>query len=257
MPTESFVIKDIATLMLSGAALLTSVSVAVYNVRVQRAKKGDDARKSFEEAIQGISKVRQDLDALRHEAGEDFESQKYQFRRIVLGDTRNFFLAKALHALNVTSFLTSSVDNMLIAVALIDSGRHRASVPFYRKAVDTAADEFDRATALRVLGRAHILSGDFAEGRREMLIAASSFRILASDSGFDRHRMLRDEAETYRRLVAVQLIVDRRQHLQSDVARIAELCGHLSHTEKMRMEAFIADTRAELASREAVATSSS
>ncbi|GAA0326172.1 hypothetical protein GCM10009087_40610 [Sphingomonas oligophenolica] len=241
-----FATKDIATLCVSGAALITSVSVAFYNARVQRVKRLDDARRSFEDAILGISKAKQDFETLRISVGDEFDAPKYSPHRTTIVDTRNFYLSKALAAFRAGSFVTSSADNMLIASALIESGRVAASIPFYDRSVEFAADRFELAMAKRVLGRARILSNDFERGRSEMLGAAKMFGALIDDPGFDGFRMRREEAETYRRLIAAQRERNSLDFLLTDVDALTALLPALDKPRALQLRSFIADARSAL-----------
>jgi hypothetical protein len=100
----------------------------------------------------------------------------------------------------------------MLAANLIDLGRTAESVKFYEKAMRLAKegnDDFAAATARRVYGRAKIASGDYDQGRKEMLAAVDEYEALASRRAYDRDRMLTEGAETYRRLIRVQMEADQ------------------------------------------------
>jgi tetratricopeptide (TPR) repeat protein len=237
-------VKDLATLLLSGAALLTSISVALFNLRVQRSKRSDDARKAFEDAILAIMTAKQSYEALRREAGKEFESPEFAPRRVAIVDTRNFNLSKALHAVSVANLVTSSADNLLLASALMESGRHSASVPFYQRAVHLAWDQYERATALRVLGRAQILTGEHDDGRAMMTEAANLFTALANDKGYETDRMFDEVAETYKRLINCEITIGLKEHLEADVAALEGASAGMTSSRAVAMRDFATNIRA-------------
>lgn len=214
-------LKDIATILLSSAALITSMSVALMNVGWQRDKKRADLRAEFEKAILGISEARSDLEKLRQEFGEKFDEMDAQARRNLIHDRRNFFVSKAAHLMKQSLVEVNAFDNLLMAAALIDSGRVADSLHYYRRSVEMAEDEYEKATSERVYGRALILSGDRSSGRSRMLAAIDIFRTLALHEGYDPERMRSEAAETCRRLVAAE---DQKDTvMEEDVALLDEL----------------------------------
>lgn len=225
-------IKDVATIALSFAALITSVSVAFYNRRIQTAKSIEDARKVFDEAIEGLQTARWDREALRVELGESYGSAMARPRRVMITDRRNFYLAKALTALQTGGFKSTSVDNLLIAASLMDSGRPAAATRYYDASVQFAEDAFDRATARRVFGRAQLISGDFVQGREEMLKAVGEFLMLAEDHGYDRARMRNEASDAARRLVDASDIVGFYDCMDEDLKLLDQLSSRAGNVAK-------------------------
>lgn len=211
-------IKDIATLVVSVAALITSISVAIFNINIQKSKKSDDARKSFDDGISGIIAAKVDFEKLKRELGDEFDDPKNLPRRVAIIDSRNFYISKATRAFEISSFMTSAADNMTLAAALIESGRIASSLPFYSKAVERADDDYVRATMRRVHGRALILSKQLEDGRDEMLRSARELITLSNNPDFDSWRMLREEADTRRRLFMAQKDSGQHKYLAKDLA---------------------------------------
>ncbi len=208
--------KEFAIVVISSIALLVSLASAFFTIRTAFEKRADDARKAFDDAIDGLQTARADFENLRHELGSDFHAAKSHARRVLISDRRNFFLNKCLTALKGERFLASGYDNLLIAAAMIESGRSGSAVPFYARAVTDAFDEFERASARRVLGRALILSGDRERGRAEMHLAMTNFYGLEHNEHFDRNRMHREGVETLRRLVEASMFAGLAAEVEID-----------------------------------------
>jgi hypothetical protein len=209
--------KDIITILVSGVALVTSMTIGFINWRIQREKRADDARKAFDDAIGAIQTARADFEKLRHELKDKFNDAAALGPRSVIATRRNYATSRALEAAKTQRFRLGSVDNLLLAAALIDTGRPGAAVPYYKASVALSEDDFDRAVALRVLGRAIILSGSYSDGRDEVLKAAKLFGSLAENRDYDRSRMRDEAAETYRRLIDACLTVDHREYFAIDI----------------------------------------
>ena len=223
MPTSGLETKDIATISLSFAALLTSASVAIYNWRVQVSRQKEEARKVFDESIAGLQTARSDMEALKIELGDKYRTALSRPRRIMINDRRNFYLARALASLRHFDSETMSMDNLLIAVALMESGKIAAAVRYYQRSVDLAQDEVERAICLRVFGRARILSGELERGRKQMIVAIEEFLVLTSDARFERSQMRQEAIDTARRLVEASNSVRYDDHLAADLNAYAEL----------------------------------
>lgn len=214
---EKMALKDILTLIVSLAALITSIAVAGSNWWSRRRELVEDAKKDFSEAIMAIAKVRQDHEELRKDAGEDYDHIKFEARRIVLADRRTFYLSKALQALTHKQIVVSSFEYLLLAAALIDSARVGDSVEYYEKAYKLAEDEHTKASAQRVYGRALIAMGDYGKGRAEMLSAVDRFKELSVNIRYDPDRMLGEAAETYRRLLTVEIQKKQTGDVNADI----------------------------------------
>jgi tetratricopeptide (TPR) repeat protein len=209
--------KDIITILVSGVALVTSIIIGIINWRMQREKRSDDARKAFDDAIGAIQIARADFVKLRTELKDNFDEADALGPRAVIATRRNYATSRALQAARTKRFKLGSVDNLLLAAALIDTGRPGAAMPYYKASVDLSEDKFDKAVALRVLGRARILSGAYEDGRDEMLRAADLFGDLSGDHDYEHVRMRDEEAESYRRLIDACATVHYRNHFNEDV----------------------------------------
>ena len=194
-------LKDLATLIVSIAALVTSASIAFFNYRVQRAREHEDARKSLEEAIAGLQSSRGDWAKLRGELGGNFDHPDAVARRVTIVERRNTSLSKANYLLRTKRPLITSADAIILASSMIDSGRIAAAVPLYRIGMELAEDDLDVANAQRVLGRAMIVSRNAEAGRDHMLAAADIYQRLARNPDYDGREMVTHAAETFRRLV--------------------------------------------------------
>lgn len=221
--------KDFAVVIVSGCALLVSLLVAFFTIRAASEKRVDDARNAFDEALTGVQTARSDYEALRHELGDEFNEPAAYGRRVLIADRRNFYLSRAMTALEGERFAASGWDHLLIAAALIDSGRTGAAIPHYARAVTHAADLYERSNARRVLGRALILAGDTQRGRSEMHQAAADFEDLANDAHYDALRMEREGAETLRRLVEVEMIAGLYDEVMSDASALRSILPRLDY----------------------------
>jgi hypothetical protein len=220
-------LKDILTLIVSLAALITSIAVAWSNWWSRSRQLAEDAKKDFSEAIMEIAKVRQDHEELRKDAGEEYDHIKFEPRRVVLADRRTFYLSKALQVLTQKQIVVSSFEYLLLAAALIDSARVGDSVEYYQKAYDLAENEHTKASAQRVYGRALIAMGDYGKGRAEMLSAADRFKKLSENERYDRDRMLGEAAETYHRLVIAEIRKMQIGDVEADIDTFRELTKKL------------------------------
>jgi tetratricopeptide (TPR) repeat protein len=147
---------------------------------------------------------------------------------MALSDQRELYLSKALQLIHrhEKSLSLSHFDYLMLAANLIDLGRTAESVNFYEKAKRLAKENNDdvaAASARRVYGRAKIASGDYDQGRKEMLAAADEYQALASRRAYDRDRMLAEAAETYRRLIRVEFEADRMGHVGEDLSAMEML----------------------------------
>lgn len=232
---EKMALKDILTLIVSLAALITSIAVAGSNWWSRRRELVEDAKKDFSEAIMAIAKVRQDHEELRKDAGEDYDHIKFEARRIVLADRRTFYLSKALQALTHKQIVVSSFEYLLLAAALIDSARVGDSVEYYEKAYKLAEDEHTKASAQRVYGRALIAMGDYGKGRAEMLSAVDRFKELSVNIRYDPDRMLGEAAETYRRLLTVEIQKKQTGDVNADIVAFRELTREVQDPSRRRV----------------------
>ncbi len=201
-PSTIITVKDLVSIAVGSAALLTSITVAALNYHWQKDKKASDARA--------------DLEKLRLESGEKFNDPNMFSRRVLLQDKITFYLSRALQCLKTKDISASSFDNLLVAAALIDSGRREESIAYYKKSVDLSADAYERANGQRVYGRALILTGDLTSGRNTMLSAISAYRQLADDEGFDADKLNGDAADACRRLILAQKMKGFDEFLNED-----------------------------------------
>jgi tetratricopeptide (TPR) repeat protein len=221
--TAPLELKDVITIVVSTSAFLISAGVAVFNWWSWRQKNIEEAKKGLTDTLVGMITARQKLEEFRLQSGEkygDFKSNPY---RIALSDQRHLYLSKALQLIHRHEKLLSlsHFDYLMLAANLIDLGRTAESVQFYEKAMHLAKENNDlvgSASARRVYGRAKIASGDYDQGRKEMLAAANEYQALASRRAYDRDRMLAEAAETYQRLIRVEMQADQVSHLRDDLS---------------------------------------
>ena len=114
----------------------------------------------------------------------------------------------------------------MLAANLIDLGRTAESVGFYEKSLASAKADNDlvaEAATRRVYGRAQIAVGEYDQGRKEMLTAAADYEMLATRRAFDHGRMFEQAAETYRRLIWVELQANQLAALGKDLVAMEAL----------------------------------
>jgi tetratricopeptide (TPR) repeat protein len=149
------------------------------------------------------------------------------------------YLSKALLILeeNEATLSLSDFDYMMLASNLIDLGRTSESVRFYRKSMEIAArsnNAVGHAAARRVYGRALIASGQHEEGREEMLAAVQAYERLSEQGEYDRDRMRDQAAETFRRLIWVELQANQISTASNDLAALEELVAKVREPTKRR-----------------------
>ena len=220
-------LQEPVTLVVSILAFLISVGVAIFNWWSWRQKNLEDAKKALTEAVAGMVTARQKLEEFKVTSKEKYGNFDALGYRIALTDQRRLYLSKALQILHrhEQRLSPSYVEYMLLASNLIDLGNTAESVRLYKKSLALAEADNDQVAAAstrRVYGRAQIASGQYDQGREEMLAAATQFQTLAQQK-YDRDRMLSDAAETYRRLIWVEIQAGEMESVRVDLNTLEKL----------------------------------
>jgi tetratricopeptide (TPR) repeat protein len=232
-------LKDVITIILSFLAFLISIGVAAFNWWSWRKKNLDDARKSLTDSVVAMIAARQEREEFRYQSGDEFGNIKTLPYRIALADQRELHLSKALQVLKTYEHKISPsyFEYMMLAANLIDSGRTADSVRFYENALRLARlnnDHLASAASSRVYGRAKIASGRYDEGRKDMLTAIDEYQKLAGQRAHDRDRMLEEAAETYRRLIWVEIQADQMTAVDSDLSAMERLVSKVTDPGRLR-----------------------
>jgi hypothetical protein len=220
--------KEALTVTVSAFSFVLALASLGYTVFSKRRDAHIAARNELHSCISKISEIRAKKDDKRLELGDEFLSNKHTAMRVILNDTIKLYLSKAI--LLITRYRgldISSFENVLLAAALADEGKFKHSLKFYRRAVKTSADKADKATALRVYGRALIAAGYPRWGRSRMLKAAKLFFTLSETHGYDDSVMNYERADTYSRLIATQLRWNYPKNLSIDLAAFKESIGRI------------------------------
>jgi tetratricopeptide (TPR) repeat protein len=211
--------KDALSLLVSLSSFVLASAGLIYTMRSKRRDATTAARNDLHSCISEVSKVRTEREAEQRELGDKFYSAENIPLRMTLNARTKLYLSKAVllstryRKLDITSF-----ENLLLGAALSDEGKYRASLEFYRRAVQTSADPADKATALRVYGRSLIASGRPRCGRWRMRKAAKLFSGLSTKRGYDDDIMNYEAADTYARLVQIQVRWNYRNKAAADLA---------------------------------------
>jgi hypothetical protein len=112
-PSTVIAVKDLVSIAVGAAALLTSITVAALNYHWQKDKKASDARADLDSAIVGLTEARNELEKLRLESGNKFNDPNMFPRRVLLQDKITFYLSRALQSLKTIDMSVSSFDNLL------------------------------------------------------------------------------------------------------------------------------------------------
>ena len=232
-------LKDVITIILSFLAFLISIGVAAFNWWSWRKKSLDDARKSLTDSVVAMIAARREREEFRYQSGDEFGNIKTLPYRIALADQRELHLSKALQVLKTYEhkIFPSFFEYMMLAANLIDSGRTADSVRFYENALRLARSNNDHlasAASRRVYGRAKIASGRYDEGRKDMLTAIDEYQKLAGQRAHDRDRMLEEAAETYRRLIWVEIQADQMAAVDSDLSAMEILVSRITDPGRLR-----------------------
>ena len=222
---------DVLSTAFSILALVISTCGFFFAVYSWRSKSLEDARKAITEAIAAMIGARQKLEELRA-SGEKYGKIDALAYRIALTDQRQIYLSRALQIVkeNGSKLALSDFDYMMLAANLMDLGRTAESVTFYEKCVQLAANGDDRvglASARRVYGRAMIAAGRYDEGREVMLAAMRAYQKLADERAYDRDRMNEQAAETYRRLIWVELQAKQEKAVLDDAKELEILISRV------------------------------
>lgn len=219
--------KDLITLLLA----VVSLGLSLYLFSDKRKKDVEDSRKEFVDSLSELLATRKDIEDQEYAIARDGEGAGSRPALRHLRDKREVLVSRLIHIANRPRILLSSQEYVALAAALIDSGRIGESVSVYKTAMDTAANNFEKATAQRVYGRALINQGELAAGRQHMLDAAALFVALKDDRGFERNRVLLEGAETYRRLVAVSVQKSYFDFARDDLAAIDPILNSAGDTD--------------------------
>jgi hypothetical protein len=215
---RAFPFNDALNVVVSSCALLIALASFAYAIRARRRDATAAARNDLNSCLSELSKLRTQREEKERELGEKFYAAENVPIRASLNDRTKLYLSKAVllstryRKLDLTSF-----DNLLLGAALADEGKYHPSLRFYRHAVKTSADSVDKATALRVYGRALIAAGRPRGGRWRMRKAAKLFAVLGRKRGYDRDKMNCESADTYARLVQTQMRWNYRGKTRSDL----------------------------------------
>jgi tetratricopeptide (TPR) repeat protein len=232
-------LKDAITLTVSILAFVISAGVAAFNFWSWRNKNVEDAKKALTEAIVGMITTRQKLEEFRISQQEKYGNIESLSYRIALSDQRQLYLSKAQQILDrhERDLTPSYFEYMMLAANLIDVGRTADSVKLYEKSLKLANadnDEVGSAATRRVYGRAQIASGQYGQGRKEMLAAAADYRKLASRRAYDRDRMFDQAAETYRRLIWIEIQSGQMADVADDFIAMEALVEHVKDPVRRR-----------------------
>jgi tetratricopeptide (TPR) repeat protein len=199
-------------------ALVVALAAFGYAVRSRRRDAGAAARNDLTSCISELSKLRTEREEKERQLGEAFYTGEHAPIRASLNDRTKLYLSKAVllstryRKLDLTPF-----DCLLLGATLADEGNYRTSLQFYKRAVETSADAADKATALRVYGRALIAAGYPRSGRRRMRKAAKLFAALGRKRGYDQDKMNYESADTYARLLQTQMRWNYRSRTRADL----------------------------------------
>jgi hypothetical protein len=198
--------KDAVSLIVSLCSFALAFAGLMYTMRSKRRDATTAARNDLHSCISQISEIRAEREAKQRELGDEFHSAQNVPLRMTLNARTNLYLSKAvLLSTRYRKLDISSFESLLLGAALSDQGRHGASLDFYKRAVRISADPFDKATAQRVYGRALIASAHPRRGRWHMRRAAKLFSYLSRQRGYDADLMNYEVADTYGRLIQIQL----------------------------------------------------
>jgi hypothetical protein len=216
------------TLGISIFASALSVTTLLFSMWQWRRKNVDDARKSLTESIAGMITTKQKLEEFRLDTKERYGNIENLSYRIALSDQRQLYLANAMKIIDnrESDISPTYFDYLMLASNLIDIGRVRDSIKYYEKSVELArltSNEVACAAGRRVYGRAQIAAGDYDEGRQEMLAAAKDYLSLAENSSFNQDQMVTEAAETYRRLILVQMQKGYTKKIEDDLIKMQEI----------------------------------
>jgi hypothetical protein len=230
--------KDEITWIVSALSFLLAGMSFVYTIYSKRRDASVAARNDLHSCISKISEGRAEKDTKIRELGNEYNSLANMALRTAINDKIKLYLSKAVlltttyKRLDVTSF-----ENVLLGAALFDEGKSRQSLRFYRRAVWASTDDADKAVALRVYGRALIEAGHPIFGRWRMLKAAKLFSALSKTRGYNEGRMNYECADTYSRLVAMQLQCNYRKNVSDDNGKFEEsIRGIRDHTSREAMK---------------------
>jgi hypothetical protein len=219
--------KDILTLILSAFSLVIAViSIVIagiallYTVFSKRRELAISVRNDLHDCILKLSENQVEFASLRRQLGADYHKVQHRRERTALIDQRQLFLARAVYLIDRYRRLIdlTSQDFLLIGAALADQGEFSGSLRFYKRSVRYALDEREKASALRVYGRALIASGYAKSGRRKMLKSVAIFEKLSQQVGYEREAMIFDMTDTYLRLIHIETQHKILQHAASDLA---------------------------------------
>jgi hypothetical protein len=219
--------KDILTLILSlFSAVIAAISIVIagiallYTVFSKRRELAISVRNDLHDCILKLSENQVDFASLRRLLGADYHKVQHRRERSALIDQRQLFLARAVYLIEKYRRLIdlTSQDFLLIGAALADQGEFSGSLRFYKRSVRYALDERQKASALRVYGRALIASGYAKAGRRKMLKSVAIYEQLSQRVGYDKEHIIGDITDTYLRLIHIETQHKILQHAASDLA---------------------------------------
>jgi hypothetical protein len=227
--------KDALSLVVSLCSFALAFAGLMYTMRSKRRDATTAARNDLHSCISEVSEIRAKREEKQRELGNEFYSAENVPLRMTLNARTNLYLSKAvLLSTRYTKLDISSFESLLLGAALSDQGRHGASLRFYKRAVRISADPFDKATAQRVYGRALIASGRPRWGRWHMRRAAKLFSSLSSKRGYDDDMMNYEVADTYGRLIQIQLRCGYRKKTADDLADFRRAIGTIQEPRRRR-----------------------
>jgi hypothetical protein len=204
--------KDFITLLLT----LVTVTLSLYLFWDKRKKDEEDAKKEFAASLSDLLNTRKEIEDLEYTASQKSGTAAPRGVLRHLHDKREMFVSRLVYLADRFKLKVSSHEFIVLAAALIDGGRIGEAIPFYGRAVDLAANEFERANAQRVYGRALIAFGEAESGRQHMIEAAQIFESLQQNSNFERDHVLTQAAESYRRLIVINLQKSNLKSMEDD-----------------------------------------
>jgi tetratricopeptide (TPR) repeat protein len=228
-------LKDVIT----ATAVLISIGAVAFSWWSWRKKNLDDAKKSLTDSVVGMIAARREREEFRYQSGDKFGTIETLPYRIALADHRELYLSKALQVLRTYEHKLSPsyFEYMMLAANLIETGRTAESLRFYENALRLARlnnDHLASAASRRVYGRAKIATGRYDEGREDMLTAVDEYQKLAGQRAHDRDRMLEEAAETYRRLIWVEIQADQMAAVNSDLSAMERLISGVTDPVRLR-----------------------
>jgi tetratricopeptide (TPR) repeat protein len=221
--------RDLATLAVSVTALIVSLTSLWHTITSKRHETERSAQTRFSEIIEAMVDLQEKRNELQRELGKEYYSLANSSMRVNLSDKRQLLISRALQLLNAHRLSPSDSQYMVIGAALANAGRYAEAALYYRKGIEVAATDLDRASLQRGYGHALILSGELNRGRAELIAAADTFRSLEAHAGLNPDRMRYEQADVFHRLLLAQLD-QGGQCDESDYKALVEITQKLERT---------------------------